>query len=181
MAMEGRYLAALRSFSEFSRDFPNTEAHMTMVPMATQVINRHLAEVRQLLAGFDARQRERQVGLDRMTAADRAATEGAIREELAAAEARFKREKDAKVGWVTPDPYFKPSLDETLTFGKIELGRLSGMGGPLKVDGGKAYRDALSLIQGRGDKTAVGIAITTAQTAMVPKRYLDILEAAASR
>jgi hypothetical protein len=124
--------------------------------------------------------RERQVGLDRMPSADRFSTEAAIKEETAALEARLKSEKDAKVGWVTTNPYLKASLDDTLTFGKQELNRISALKSARSVDGGKAYRDALQLIQSGADKAAVTTAINSAKTAMVPQKYLAELEAAAA-
>lgn len=180
LVKQGSYLPSLRAFSSFSRDFPNTVAHAELLPIITQVIKNYLAEINQQLAGFDARAKQRQLGLERMPAADRRATENAIREETAAVEARFKREKEAKVGWVTTDPYFKPSLDETVTFGKQELTRLAALKSKPAVDGGRAYRDALSLIQARGDKSAITSAISAAKVAQVPQRYIATLEAAAA-
>lgn len=176
---ESRYLAALRTFSDFSRDFRNTSAHAELVPLVTQVINSYLAGIGESLASYDARVKERELGLQRMAAADRSATESAIREENAELEARLKAEQDAKIGWVTTHPFLKSSLDETMTFGKQELARLDALKNAPAVDGGKAYRDALGLIQGKGDANAINTAITAAKTAMVAPKYIEMLEAAA--
>jgi hypothetical protein len=174
-----RYLEALRSFSAFDRDFRNTAAYDELRPLVTKVIQTYLAGINQSLATFDARAKERQVGLERMSPADRPDTVRAIAEENAALEKRFKAEKDSKLGWVTTDPFYKPSLDETVSFGKQELTRLAAMGSAPKVDGGKLYRDAMALIQGGGNQAAVTAAITATKTALVSKPYLDKLEAAA--
>ena len=174
-----QYLRALRAFSEFDRDFRNTTTRAALVPFISQVMTTYMAEIGQSLATFDARVKEREVGLQRMPTADRRATETAIREETAELEKRFKAEKDAKLGWVTTHPFFKPSLEETIAFGKLELTRLSAAKSAAAVDGGKAFRDALSLIQGKGDKNTVTSAITAAKTAMVAPRYIAILESAA--
>lgn len=180
LVKDGNYLQSLRAFSNFSRDYRNTSAHAELLPLITQVINSYLNEINEALEGFEKRTRERQIGLDRMPPGTRQATENAIREETAQVEAQFKREKDAKLGWVTTNLYFKPSLDDTVAFGKQELSRIASLKTATPVDAGKAYRDALALIQARGDKAAISTAINAAKTALVPQRYLAILEAAAA-
>ncbi len=138
-----------------------------------------MGEVGQSLASFEARVKERNVGLDRMPLADRRLTENAIREETAELEARFKKEKDAKLDWVTIHPFFKPSLEDTMTFAKQELARLSAVKNEPVVDGGKAFRDAMTLVQSKADAAEITAAIAAAKTAMVPERYLAMLEAGA--
>lgn len=179
LVKQGRYLQALRAFSEFSRDFSNTTAHASLVPLINQAITTYLAEVGEILASYDARVKERATGLTRMPADTRAETENAIREETAAIEARFKAEQEAKVDWVTTDPFFKPSLDETMEFGKQEISRLASLEKTPAVDAGKAYREALSTIQGKADATAANNAINAAKAAIIPPRYIAILETAA--
>jgi hypothetical protein len=181
MLKESQTLSALRAFAEFDRDFHNTTAYGSLVPEILQVIKTYLAETNQSLATFDARTKERNVGLERMATADRSSTERAIREENAAIEARYKSEKEAKLGWVTPQPFFKPSLDDTAAFAKVEITRLSAVKSVPAVDAGKLYRDALSLINsGKGDSAAIISAMTTIKTAAVPQRYIATLEAAAN-
>jgi hypothetical protein len=175
----GQLLPALRAFKDFGVDFRNTSSHAALLPLMQQVINSYLAETGQSLASFDARIKEREVGLQRMPASDRQSTERAIREENEALEARLKKEKDAKLGWVTTHPFFKPSLDETMNFGKQELSRITAMKTATAVDGGKIFRDALSSLQGKADATAATAAISSARAAMIPQKYIDILEAAA--
>jgi hypothetical protein len=179
LVKDNRYLMALRVFSDFSRDFRNTTAHAAVLPLVTQVINSYVAEISQSLATYDARLKEREVGLQRMSSADRSTTEGAIHEEMAALEARLKAEKEAKVSWVTTHPFLKASLEETVSFGKQELARVSAAASAPAVDGGKAYRDALSVIQNKGDAASVATAIGAAKAALVPAKYITILETAA--
>lgn len=172
----GDTLQALRAFSAMDQEFRNTTAYAEVVPLIQQVITSYVEEVDQLLGGLDARIKERSLGLERMTAMDRRSTELAIQQEFAELDARFKLESAAKSGWVTMHPFFKPSLDATLVFAKQELARLTSIKNPPTVDGGKAFRDALALIQGHGDPTQVAAAIAAAATAMVPPRYLAMLE-----
>lgn len=174
------YLQALRIFSAFDKDFRSTEAYEEMRPLISRVIRTYVGGIAQSLATFDDRTKKRMVGLEQMTPADRSVTERAIVEETAAIEKRFKAEKDAKIGWVTTAPFFKPSLEETVSFGKQELTRLDAQGGNPDADGGKAYRDALTKIQS-GDKAAATAALTAAKTAGVSPRYIDLLNAAAGK
>ena len=178
--MESKTLQALRAFSEMDKDFRNTSAYAGLVPRMQQVIASYIDEVGQSLATLDARLKVRTLGLERMSTMDRRSTETAIRQENAAIEAQFKKETDAKIGWVTVDPFFKPSMDATLAFAKLELTRLAATKSAPAVDGGKSFRDALALIQSHGDPAKVAPAITAAKTALVPPRYLTILEAAAA-
>jgi hypothetical protein len=179
LVKNSRHLQALRAFSEFSKDFPNTSAYNELVPLINQVITTYLAETANSLTTYEARVKERRAGLKRMLTEDRRNTENAIREEDAELEAQFKMEKDAKLGWVTPHPFYRPSLEEALVFGKQELARLAAEKRLPVVNGGKAFHDAMTVIQNKGDEAEVKTAITAAKTALVPPRYMAILETAA--
>ncbi len=178
LVKEARYLEALRRFDEMGRDFRNTTPYQEVLPLATQTINTYLAQVSQSAGTFEERMSKRQTGLERMAQADRSATEAAIREETTELEALFKSEKDAKIGWVTPSPDLKASLDDTLNYGRQELSRLSSLKSATPIDGGKAYREALRLVQTGGDPSAVTTAINAVKSAQVPQKYVAHLEAA---
>ena len=171
-------LPALRLFAEFDRDYRNTLSYGALASLMRQVIQTQVVEAKQSLVTFDARTKERAVGLQRMTLADRKITEAAIKEETALIEARYKAEKDAKQNWVTISPFHKPSLDDTVKFGEQELVRLAAVKTILGVDGGKAYRDVWTAVHG-GNAASVATALAAAKTAAVPARYLAPLEAAA--
>jgi hypothetical protein len=175
---ERQFLPALRLFSDFSRDYPTTLAHGALISLMKEVIQNQVADAKQSLLSFDERVKARQVGLERMTPDDRRVTEEAIKEETAAIEARYKSEKDAKLGWVTTSPYHKVSLEDAAKFGESELLRLSKVKTVLGVDGGKAFRELYSVVHGGGNAAAVTSALTAAKTAQVAPRYLAPLEAA---
>jgi hypothetical protein len=180
LVKDGQTLMTLRAFREFDREFQSTAAYAAVAPVVIQVINAYLRDVEQLQVSFEARTKERMAGLERMSTSDRSATERAISEEAAALVTRLKQEKDANVGWVTTHPFFKPALDETLTFGRQELTRIGALKNAAPVDGGKIFRDALALIQaGGGDKTAVASSLAAAETAKVGPKYIALLKAAA--
>jgi hypothetical protein len=179
LAKNSQILQALRAFGDFSRDFRNTNSHTALIPLIEQLIGTYSAEISQQLASHDAKVKERDLGLQRMASADRSATESAIREETAGFEARLKAEKESRIGWVTTEPLFKPSLEETLSYAKQETTRLAALKTATISDGGKIYRETLTLILGKGDKTAVSSALTSASSAMMPPRYITRLEEAA--
>lgn len=170
---------ALVAFAEFDRDYRGTLAYGELLAPVRQVIQAHVAETRQLLLSLDARIKERQVGLKRMAAEESNATKDAIKEENAAIAARYKAEKDANQNWVTPNPFHKASLEETISFGELELTRLGAVKTVLGVDGGKSYREAWSVIHKDGNPAAINSALAAAKAAAVPARYLTPLEAAA--
>lgn len=176
-----KFVQALRDFSQFDAEFQNTTARSELLPLIVQTINRYIAEVEQSLAGYDKRISEQISGLDRMRREDRRNTEIALKEQTTAFEERLAAEKQSKLGWVSTNPYFKPSLEETLNFGRQELKRLTSLSTAPQTDAGKAYRDALLKIQQDNNTTAlITAALSEARAAKVPPKYLATLEAAAA-
>jgi len=178
---EGQYLAALRTFSVFDRNFRNTKAHGALLPLMVQTINSYLTHVAQSLAAYEILIKEREIGLQRMQLEDRRRTQAAIAEEIAQLEVQLKAEKDGKLGWVSTHPLYKPSLDETITFGRQELTRLTSSSNTAATDAGAAFREALRKIQNSKDAKVKTEAIAAAKTANVTGRYLTILETAATQ
>lgn len=180
LVSESQLLAALRVFDEMSEEFPNTDAYCKIAPLAERAARSHLAEVNNLIATFDKRANDRKVGLERMASADRTRTEAAIADQQAGFEKRFNAEKAAGIRWVTIDPNYKPSLDETSNYGKTVLKRIETIPSEPKVDAGKLYREAYSLSHGGGDSDAALQAIKAATSAGVGADYTSELEAAAA-
>ena len=172
-------LAALRAFSEFDRDFRTTLSYGVLTPLIKQAIQFRVAESKELLSTLDQRVKERQLGLERMSLADRPVTDNAIKQEIEDMDAKFAAEKNAKITWVTTSPFHKPSLEEALRFGEAEYTRINTVQTPLGADGGKSFRDAWRAIHSSEDAAAVAAAIAAAQTAMVAPAYLAILQEAA--
>jgi hypothetical protein len=174
-----RVLLALREFSEFDRDYRTTLSYGSLAPVMSQVIRRYVGELKELLAGFDARVKEREVGLERMAPEDRRVTANAIKEQDAAIEARYQTEKTGVKSWLTANPFHKASITDNIAFGESEITRLAAVPTVLGVDGGKAYRDAYSAVSGGAPLATLTAAITAAKTAKVAPRYLEPLEAKA--
>lgn len=172
-------IAALRQFSEFEKDYRMTLPFGALKGPMTQLMNSYLAEARHNLETLDARTKQRNVGLDRMTRENRLVAEKAITEENAALEARLKSEKDAKVGWVTPAPFSKPVLEEAVRFAEAETKRIVAIQIELGMDAGKVYRDLYQAVNGNGDAAAVSAAVSAAKGAAIPPRYITPLEESA--
>jgi hypothetical protein len=175
------YLTALRAFADFEREFKGTRPHTDILPLISQTINLYMAEIRQQLDSYDKRLKDREAHLSRMQLNDRRITEAAIKEELAIVEQQLKTERDARLGWVTVHPFHKPTMEETLSFGKQQLDRISAASSRPATDAGKAYREALQKINAAADEAARKTALDEARRAGVPAKYLAALEAAAAR
>lgn len=173
------FLAALRAFADFDRDYRTTLSYGALSPLIKQVIQNQVAEAKQLLLGYDARIKARDVGLQQMLTEDRKVSENAIKAETAELDARFKAEKSAKQVWVTTNPFNKASLEDTIRTGDAELVRLAAVKTVLGVDGGRAYRDLYSAIHSGANAATVTAAISAAKTAVVAPSYLAPLEEAA--
>lgn len=176
---DSQFLAALRAFAEFDRDYRTTLSYGALAPLIRQVVQNQVAEAKQSLLTLDARVKVRDVGLLQMNPEDRKVTESAIKEENDQLAARFKAEKDAKQNWVTISPFNKASLEATVTFGELEQARLAAVKTTLGVDGGKCYRDLYNTVRNGSNAAVVTVALTAAKTALVPARYLAPLEAEA--
>ena len=175
----GETLGALRAYSEFCRNFQSTISFGSLTPMMMQVIKNYVAEAKEALLTLDDRLKKRAVGLDQMSSEDRRITDNAIKEEDADVEAKLKSEKDGRVSWVTMSPYNKASLEETIRFGDAEINRLGSIKTIVGQDGGKAWRDAWTVIHNGGSTTAISSALTAARTAGVSPKYLARLDEAA--
>lgn len=176
---DSQFLAALRAFAEFDRDYRTTLSYGALAPLIRQVVQNQVAEAKQSLLTLDARVKVRDVGLQQMNPEDRKVTESAIKEENDQVAARFKAEKDAKQNWVTISPFNKASLEATVTFGELEQARLAAVKTTLGVDGGKCYRDLYNAVRNGSNAAVITVALTAAKTALVPARYLAPLEAEA--
>lgn len=173
-----QHLEALRAFNDFERDFRNTNTYNDLIPFINQVIISYLADIQQSLANLQTEFNQHRVGLTRMRSEDRRNTEQAIVQQNSELEKRFKTENDAKTPWLTTHPPYKPALDQTLTYGKQEQIRLLATRSAPFVDGGKAFRNAMSLIQSKGrNDDSTKAAIQQAKAAMLPDRYMTTLEA----
>lgn len=173
---QDQLLVALRAYANFCNDYDSTNANQELMPLMLQVIQSHVSEAKQTLLSFDDCIKKRNVGLERMSPEDRKLSESAIKEEDAALEALLKAERDGKLIWVTPNPYVKASLEETIKTGEAEIKRLSASSTVMGRDGGKAWRDAFAIIRNSKNPTTIATAITAAKAAGVSPKYMAMLE-----
>jgi len=176
----GAYIEALRAYEIFERDFSNSNVYHNLAPLMRQVVRAHVSELDEMLSTLDARIRERDIGLQRMSAIARRDAELAIADEASQLEATNKAEKDAKAAWMTVDPFLRKSIEEGLSHARKEEAKFAPVAALKEADGGRIFRDALLLVRS-ADKNSptVAAAIEMVKAAMLPERYMALLQAEA--
>lgn len=168
-------LAALREFEDFDKDYRTTLAYGELAPYVIQVIKAYVAQAKLSLSTIDARTQKRIEGLSQMSYSDRQDSENAIKEETAAIEAAYQKEKADKIVWPTITNYHKASLEDTVRFGEQEITRLSSVKSELGVDGGRIYRELYAAAKSGTKPEALTSMIAAAKSAQIPERYLGPL------
>ena len=175
----GQWTAALREFEKLEKEYASSLGYREVLPAVRQTVAHYRSDATEALGTFDARMKERQAGLARMDASDRAASINAIAEQTAEITKQYEAEKKATIKWVTPNPNLKASLEEAIKYAEQEGKRLDAVKPDALPDGGKAWRDAWTAVHAGGDPKEAAAAIATARTAKMPERYIKELEAAA--
>ncbi len=176
-ATKGILAGAIRLFSEMARDFEGSAAYKEVRPVMRQVLQAYLRQNEALLKSLPARVKQERAGLERMSPDARAGTEQAIREQYAALDARFAREKaSGRDAWVTPHPLHEESLKEVVRLSQAELTRIGSS--QMEIDGGKAYRDTMAAIKDGAESAVINAAFTQVTAAKVPDRYIEYLKEA---
>ncbi len=179
LVMKRKYLAALRRFDEMEEEFSKSNAYRELVPTMQKVIKSYLASVQQQLTSFDARQKKREVDLDRMSSSARKATMAALMEREAKMKKSYEREKAARVGWITTYPELKDTLSETISYGNSVNGRLESFLKSTPVDGGRIYRETMAQVQASTKASDAKSLIGKARSAQLSQKYMDLLMGAA--
>lgn len=176
----GAYVQALRAFEGFEKDFALSEVRKSLLPRMKQVVRAFVSELEEMQATLDSRLREREIGLHRMSTISRRDAEQAIHDEASQLAAINKAEKDAKANWLTVDAYSKLSIQENLARARREEEKLAATFGQKSADGGRIFRDALRSVRA-ADKNSASVAasIEMAKLAMLPDRYIALLQAEA--
>jgi hypothetical protein len=171
-------VAALRAFNDFDRDYRTTLAYGDLAPYMIRVIGGHINEAKQLLSTFTARTKVRTDGLGQMSITDRGDTENAIKDEAAAIDAVYQKEKKDRVTWLTISPFHKASLEDTVRLGELEMTRLNKVQSQLGQDGGAIYRELFSAVKSGKKNSDLTEILAEARKAQIPTRYIDPLVSA---
>ena len=177
----GDYVRALRAFEIYEKDFASSEAYRDLIPLMRRVVDAHVSELDDMLVTLDGRIKERDIGLQRMSAIARRDAQLAIADEAVQMAALGKAEVDAKVAWLTVDPYSKASIEQGLAFAKKQEGRFTAGGSQKEAEGGRIYRDALRSVRSADrNSPLVAAAIQVAKEAKLPECYIAMLQAEAN-
>lgn len=169
-------VAALREYARMGTTFPNTVPYCALGETMNRRATSYLAQVEELQNSYDARMKKREEGLSQMSANDRRVTETAIAEEKSEFDARYKSEKDGKIGWISIDPNHLESLKDALTYGKQEVVKLAAIPAKPEPDAGAAYRKITGLFAEKSKAEEITKAIGEARAAKVPEEYTKQLE-----
>ena len=179
-ARAGEWIPSLRDFTKLEADYSTTSEFKNVLPLVKQVIQQYHAQLVESSAGLEKRLTDRTVGLERMPVEDRNASARAIAEEDASHVQRLAAEKAAGVKWITPDPYNKATLDESIQYADQEMKRLDGLKFDLKFDAGRAWRAAWTAVHG-SDAASATTALADARAAKVPAALVTELESLAKK
>ena len=173
LAKQGKHLESLRAYQSFQKEYAYTKVNMDLVPIVKQLIAVHVGQVTEWRGTLEDRLVEREKGLARMTPGDRRASMRAIEEEKAQLNQLYRTETATMVGWVTPHPFGRLSLDYTIQYAKTELRRLENFLNRHFTDGGQIYRDLYKMKSQEAEDRLIREKIRTAQKLGIPNRYLD--------
>ena len=168
------FLAALRLFSAYEKNFSDADGRAGVAALITQVLKAYGASINESLASLESRIAKRQAGLMRMSLEDRENTQRALDEESNKVATRFAKEKAALEPWITPDTFHKESLDEAKRQVDGELTRLSTKQpvAALTQSVAESYRVAWGKVSGSTDDDKLK-AIEEARSNRVPEAYLE--------
>lgn len=177
------FLAALREFQLFERDFLPTQAYSDLYPLMIKVMQVYRKQAADLLGTYEARMAKRVENLDRLSPTERGSIERAIRDEDAALERRYQREKNSRATWLTIDPYHRGSLEDAVRSAESESRRLESSAGHRRVENAdELYRKTWEAVHNAEDIEALREArndLNTLRGARMPDRYLKPLMEAA--
>lgn len=176
-----QWLPALRAFAELDKDFQGSVSFRASVPAVLKALQAFRTQVASSLTTFDARMEKQAADLEAMASGDRTSTKAALDEQAAQLETRYQAEKAAQQVWVTPHPSHKQSLEDCSSLAESEIQRLTQpVESSTTGDPGKAYRTAWKVLRGEPDAEAAEKAISDAQAAGLPEKYIKMLQDAAT-
>ncbi len=179
-AERGDYVHALRTWAKLEKEYAGSDAYRDNIPVALKVMRSYQMLVNNTLAGFEARTKERATGLEGMDPRDRSRSEQAIKEELAAYNARVEKDKADGHKWLVLNPYVKQPLEDTKRSLDTEIRRLENLDLSNAPKTQEIYEETYAtLVRAGVTKQEVDAALSKAKGASIPPQYLEILTKAA--
>lgn len=177
----GRSIEALRAFTALDTEFQASVSFRAVLPSVQKMLQALRGQVAGSLATFEKRMETRETELGAMGEGERAGVKQALDAKAAELEARYQAEKAAGQQWVTPSADHRASLEDCASLIDSEISRLSTpeIAAKPAADPGKAFRTAMKSIRSGDKPEDVEKAISDAQAAGLPERYVGMLEEAA--
>lgn len=176
-----QWIVALRAFADLDKEYQTTVCYREVLPLVLKAMQTLRAQAAGSLAAYDARMEKQAADLEKMASGDRINSTRELAAEAARLEARYQAEKASQQLWVTPNASHKQSLEDISSFAEAEIQRLttSQRDPSVTADGGKVFRDTWKAIYGNADAEALEKAMSEAESAGLPERYIKILQEAA--
>jgi hypothetical protein len=180
-AAKAQWLTALRTFSEFDKDYQAAACYREVLPVVIKSLQAFRAQISASIASYDARMEKQIADFENMPKNDGENSKRALEEQLAELEKRYQKEKAAMLPWVTPHPAHKQSLEDVNTFAEAELLRLTtAQSTPAAAsDAGKIFRNTWKIIHSTTTQEELDKAMAEAETAGMPAKHLKTLQAEA--
>lgn len=170
-------LEAVRLYEKLETNFMGTTAQAAALPVCAQLLGTYQAQINRSVATLDARLKERDIGLERMPAADRERAKRIFAQQADAFAQQTALEKEQGTKWLSVDPFDKTSLDSAQRRIDTELKRLErpvvSRTGTKAPD--EAYRDAWAALEG-ARKDEVRKIMSDLARLRLPEKYTKLLE-----
>ncbi|MEI6675855.1 MAG: PTPDL family protein [Verrucomicrobiota bacterium] len=178
-ANKAQTLVLLRDFVEFDRDYQSSASFREVLPLVIKSLQAFHTQLTNELATFDERMDKQAAEAEALAQRDGGSSRRALAEQSAELEVRYKKEKKAEQSWVTPHSSHRQSLEDDNSFAESELQRLTQLRSrPAPTpDGGKVFRNTWKILHGDSAAETVEKAISEAEAAGLPERYVKLLQA----
>ncbi|MEI6653158.1 MAG: PTPDL family protein [Verrucomicrobiota bacterium] len=178
-ANKAQSLVLLRNFVEFDKDYQSSTSYREVLPLVIKSLQAFRAQLTNELATFDERMDKQAAEAEALSQRDGGSSKRALAEQAVEIEALYQKEKKAELPWVTPHLSHRQSLEDDNSFAEAELQRLTQLRGqPAPTpDGGKIFRTTWKSIHNDAAAETVEKAISEAESAGLPERYLKLLQA----
>lgn len=173
----GRRVEALRAWDLLQKDYLGSRAFLSALPVIQNVAARQLSAVENELESFDERVAERQESLQRVPERDRDRIESAIQAEGAAYLRKVAEEEEKGIRWLSLDPFQEDQLEDAKRLLEREVENLERLDTSRLPQPDTAWSEAWKTLNGNPTREEAREAYSSARSAELPERYLQMLEA----
>lgn len=173
-AESGRMLEALRDFDVLENEFPGTAAHRAAVAVVDEVLAAYRKRILSSLATLEKRIKDREIGLQRMPAADRNRAKAIFDEQQRRYEAAQVTERAAGIKWFSVNYHDRRSLEDAERRIETESRRIERFDDSRLESIDEIYSKAWKDLEG-ADEEATKKILNDLSRDKVPEKYMELL------